>query len=147
MLVVGSFLVGGSDRWIPLLLGLIALSSVALTATQPHVPHSARPGEYWWAGLLMPFGLGAWAAFGYVGLRTRSTKFLSFAACYLAGIIGGIVLNLAVGDEGVGSVFAGGLWAATWLVGGIHGFSVRRTVRQRFDEYARGPVADSSGPS
>ena len=133
-------LVGGSERWIPLLFGAIALILVVSSTRQPRVPYSTREGEYWWVGLLMPFGLGAWAAFAYVGVRTRSAKFLSFAACYLTPIIAGVVLNLAAHDEGVGSDIAEGLWVATWLVAGIHGRAVRETVRRRFDGYGHNPV-------
>src|ERR1044071_5660810 len=79
VLAVAAVLVGGSDG---LLYGAFAVGlglAVALnvvprrrtSTTRQPTQGSGRPQpDSWWIGALVPFGLGVWATFLYLGVRT-----------------------------------------------------------------------------
>jgi hypothetical protein len=84
----------------------------------------------WWAGVLMPMGLGVWATFLYVGARTRRRAWLLWAAIYLSAILLGGYLNMLGNDEDPTlSASASIIWLGTWAAGGLHAYLARNQVR------------------
>jgi hypothetical protein len=86
----------------------------------------------WWAGLLVPWGVGVWATFVCLGIRTRETRWLAWAAAYAAPVLLGLrLIALAHGQDArlasVGSMLLG----LAWGIGVLHALRIRDEVRLR----------------
>jgi hypothetical protein len=67
-------------------------------------------GSAWWAGVLMPIGLGVWASFLYIGARTHRWQWVLSSAVYLSMIVFAGYLNV--------------LWKA------LHAYAIRGQVQR-----------------
>jgi hypothetical protein len=83
----------------------------------------------WWAGILMPMGLGVWATFLYLGARTRRSGWLVWSAIYLSAIVlGGYINTVGEDEDSTLSAIASFLWLGTWAAGGLHAYLIRDEV-------------------
>lgn len=80
----------------------------------------------WWL-LLPPVSIGilTWAAFFYVGIRARNTRWLMWAAIYLGALMGAFALDAAVGQKDWSETFAGFVLFALAGGGFAHGVAIR----------------------
>ena len=83
-------------------------------------------GEFWWVGVAIPFGLGAWATFLYLARRTHQRKLLWSSVIYAVTLLVALSLNLAGGDQGPASVVSAVLLGLIWVVGILHAILIRR---------------------
>jgi hypothetical protein len=88
-------------------------------------------GSAWWAGVLIPIGLGVWASFLYIGARARRAHWVVWAAVYLSMIVLAGTLNSLGNDEdptltGIASF----LYLGAWAGGALHAYVIRAQVRR-----------------
>lgn len=88
-------------------------------------------GEFWWVGVAIPFGLGAWATFLYLARRTHQRKLLWSSVIYAVTLLVALALNLAGGDQGPASVVSAVLLGLIWVVGILHAILIRREAADR----------------
>jgi hypothetical protein len=137
-MLAGGIFIDGDGRWVWLVAGVLIVSLIAFVGTPPMTAREAelrtvRVGEYWWLGVATPMGLGCWATFAYLAYRLRSLKLAGCAVAYFLGVVGAVTLNVAGHDTGTLSALAGGLYAATWVIGMVHAFAIRAEVRVGLD--------------
>jgi hypothetical protein len=101
----------------------------------------------WWAGVLMPMGLGVWATFLYLGAGTRRRSWLVWSAIYLSAIVLGGYLNMLGNDEDPTlSAIASLLWLGTWAAGGLHAYLIRDQILIELSQ-AKGYEASTGRPT
>jgi hypothetical protein len=116
------------SRW-PLLVVAVGVLLIVIFTSGIQIRGAGGIGAYWWVGIVIPFGLGAWASFAYVGVRARDAKLVVASAGYLGAIVVGGILNASAQDQGSGSTAAALLWLVTWIVAGTHGYAIRGSVQ------------------
>lgn len=88
-------------------------------------------GESWWLALIaLSCGLVTWAAFAYVGFRTRERKWILAAAVYLGLDVEAFVLLDRPG-YGVSAAVATISVFVCWVGGFVHGLVIRGEVLDR----------------
>jgi DNA uptake protein ComE-like DNA-binding protein len=87
-----------------------------------------RSRNSWWIALtVVPFGFTTWAAFLYLGLRTKRPSLFAAAGGYGALLVGYLVLD--TDDARGGRVAIGAVLAiGTWVGGFIHAMAIRRSI-------------------
>lgn len=93
---------------------------------------TASKRRSWWLALLLPLGLTTWAAFLYLGYRTRRRVFYALSVFYAATLAVWLVLDS--GDahgaqEAIAAVFA----LVTFVGGLVHGIVIRPKVATELD--------------
>jgi len=97
----------------------------------------------WWAGVLIPMGLGVWATFLYLGLRARRRGWLVWSAIYLSAIVLSGYINM-VGDnfDETRTNIAALVYLGTWAAGALHAYLIRDQVLIELSRAkTRGPAA------
>jgi hypothetical protein len=96
------------------------------------------PGAGWklrhslWMLPIVPFGLGTWISFGYIGARHQRRSWLVAAAVYLILDVLGlvfVVMSPISGPETDWGLIAGFLFLAMWPAGVIHALAVNFGTR------------------
>ncbi len=100
-----------------------------------------RRFELWRLGTIVPFGLGTWASFAYIGVRLHQRRWLVAAGVYLGAFLAAVVAN-AVGDGPALVGGAVGLWLGTWVAGLVHAELIHDEVGHRLEEW-RAPVVEA----
>jgi len=133
-------------HWNPVVIAIASAAAVLLTGAElsrnrrdTGGPTQSTPSA-WWLGILIPFGLGVWGTFLYIGVRTRRWEWLAWSFAYLSMIVLGGFLN-ALGDDRdpMLSATAGILWLVAWVGGALHARWIHGQVRTA--------LAQSSGVS
>jgi len=106
---------------------------------RPAVPgggtHAARGGSRFrqkaWLLLCLPVGLTTWAAFLYIGIRARRSRWLAWAAVYLAGVVVWLVLDAPANPGSTAQGIAAAVALATWIGGGVHALVISNDAVRR----------------
>ena len=120
--VIGiSTLVAARVHWALVALGLAAFVLMACQETRWQRAADRERGvmrlSAWWAGALVPLGLGVWASFLYLGLKTGTPRWIVWAGAYLSAVVLAGSLNVLGHDEGTLSTLSGLLCLGTWGAG------------------------------
>lgn len=84
-----------------------------------------------WLLLTVPVGLTTWAAFLYIGIRAKRSRWLAWAAVYLAGVIVWLVLDSPDHPGSTAQGIAAGVALATWIGGGVHALVISNDAVRR----------------
>ena len=94
--------------------------------------------ELWWVPTVVPLGLGAWATFLYLGVRTGRTRWIVQGFAYLAVIVFAAAVNLGVDEPDLTlALVAAASWYVTWATGMLHARLIRHEARERLAEARR----------
>lgn len=104
---------------------------------------AASKRRSWWLALTLPLGLTTWAAFLYLGVRTRRKVFYAFSVLYAATLAAWLVLDTGGSSgtrEALGACFA----LLTWVGGLVQAFAIRSKVESELGLADSAALAEAS---
>lgn len=104
-------------------------------------PHRRRP---WWIGWTLPFGLTTWAAFLYLGIRTRKRPFIAVAVGYAALLVAAIALLNSDHHDSLAQALGTVALLVVWIGGFVHALCIRRSVEERLEFVSGAAIASAS---
>lgn len=88
--------------------------------------------ESWWILLtLVPFGMTAWVALVYAGVRARRAVWVGFGLVYFGMLAAGFWLIDEEKDAGLRDDIAATLWGLSWLLPFVHSLVIRNAYLER----------------
>jgi len=101
-------------------------------------------GKAWLLFAVVPFGLTTWAAFLYIGIRARRSRWLAWAAVYAAGLAAFLTLDTADGRNGAVAGAAAAIGLLTWFGGFVHATVVSNAAVRRISGRPDGAALDAA---